>query len=243
MGDTGWAGPGADVRDVVIDRSSTAERVAEALRTMMFDGELVAGEPLREVALAESFGISRATVREALQILALERLVTRVPNRGAEVSSLSGTDIDEIFRARRILETAGVRAVTDSSKAALDALRAAMAGYAELAATSSRSRTTEAHLAFHNAIVGLLDSRRLLQTAASLTRDLRLALAAVGRARNDTPEQVADHQGLFDLIVSADVERAEAALAAHLARGKASLMSAGEHRGEVSPIRRRRGAS
>lgn len=231
------------MREVVIDRSTTAERVAEALRVMMFEGELSAGEALREVALAESFGISRATVREALQILALERLVTRVPNRGAEVSSLSAADIDEIFRARRILETAGVRAVTDSSKGALDALHEAMAGYAEVAAAEDRSRTTEAHLAFHNAIVGLLDSRRLLETAGSLTSDLRLALAAVGRARNDTPEQVADHRVLFDLIVSADVERAAGALATHLTRAKASLISAGQRQAEVSPIRRRRGVS
>lgn len=231
------------MREVVIDRSSTAERVADALRVMMFEGELSAGEPLREVALAESFGVSRATVREALQILALERLVTRVPNRGAEVSSLSDVDIDEIFRARRILETAGVRAVTESSKASLDALYEAMDAYAAAAEADNRTRTTEAHLAFHTTIVGLLDSQRLLETAGSLTSDLRLALAAVGRAHNDTPDQVADHRALLELIVSADAERAAAALAAHLARAKASLLSTGQRHAEVSPIQSRRGVS
>ena len=48
-----------------IDRSSTSERVADALRTMLFAGELIPGEPLREVSLAAGFGVARSTVREA----------------------------------------------------------------------------------------------------------------------------------------------------------------------------------
>lgn len=215
------------MREVAIDRSSTAERVADALRVLMFDGELVAGESLREVALASSFGVSRSTVREALQLLALEGLVTRVPNRGAEVRALSDDDIDEIFRARRILEIAGVRAVTDASKHALTTLRRSLEDYERAADDGDQTAASEAHLHFHNALVGLLDSRRLLDTAAALTSDLRLALATVGRLRNDAPEQVADHRRLLELVEAADVEQAVSSLNAHLFKAKASLVSGG----------------
>ncbi len=207
-----------------IDRSTTAERVAEALRRLLFDGEVAAGEALREVSLAESFGVSRTTMRESLQILSLEGLLTRTPNRGAVVTLLSDEDIDEIFRARRILETAGIRAVTDASKSALRALRAAWSAYAETAASGDHPRAIAAHLEFHNALVGLLDSERLRGTATSLTGELRLALARVGRIRGDATEQVAEHQVLLELVERADVERASAELAAHLARAKASLV-------------------
>src|SRR5215210_9170663 len=62
-----------------IDCSSTSDRVAEAVREMLFAGELAPGEPLREAALAETFDVARSTVREALQVLATEGLVTRFP--------------------------------------------------------------------------------------------------------------------------------------------------------------------
>ena len=49
-----------------IKRASTAEQVAEALREMILRGEIEQGQPLREVALAASIGVSRNTMREAI---------------------------------------------------------------------------------------------------------------------------------------------------------------------------------
>jgi DNA-binding GntR family transcriptional regulator len=130
--------------ELTIDRSSTPERIAEALRTLMFRGDLRAGEALREVALAHDFDVSRSTLREALQILALEGLVSRVPNRGAVVRELSDDDVGEIFTARRILELAGVRAAPSASAAGPRARERGGAGRTSRrrrAATRSRRRT------------------------------------------------------------------------------------------------------
>src|SRR5690349_23861685 len=77
---------------------------------MLFAGDLSPGEPLREVTLADGFQVARSTVREALQVLAAEGLVTRYPNRGVVVTELTERDIAEIFEARLVLESAGVRA-------------------------------------------------------------------------------------------------------------------------------------
>ena len=206
-----------------IDRSSTAERVADALRLLMFDGIMVAGTALREVSLAQSFGVSRTTVREALQLLALEGLVTRSPNRGAVVTLLRAEDLEEIFRARRVLETAGIRAAGRASPRAKQALRTALAAYADAAASADHAGATAAHLRFHTALVGLLDSARLTATAGTLTSDLRLALARVGREQGDAQAQVAEHRRLLELVESTDVERATAELDVHLTRAQASV--------------------
>lgn len=206
-----------------IDRSSTAQRVADALRLLMFDGEMVAGTALREVALAQSFSVSRTTVREALQLLAREGLVTRSPNRGAVVTELQADDLEEIFRARRVLETAGIRAARQASPEARRALRAALAGYAAAATSADHARATAAHLQFHTALVGLLDSARLTATAGTLTSDLRLALARVGREQGDATAQVAEHRRLLELVEAEDLERATAELDDHLTRAQASV--------------------
>ncbi|MEZ5096558.1 MAG: GntR family transcriptional regulator [Nocardioides sp.] len=67
--------------------SSTVDRVAEELRRAVFEGELESGTPLREVALADSLGVARSTVREALGVLVAEGIATREPNRGVWVTS------------------------------------------------------------------------------------------------------------------------------------------------------------
>src|SRR4249919_1998945 len=66
-----------------LEHSSTVDRVAEELRRAVFEGELESGTPLREVALADSLGVSRPTLREALALLVAEGLATREPVRGA----------------------------------------------------------------------------------------------------------------------------------------------------------------
>lgn len=221
------------MREVAIDRSSTAERVAAALRVMMFEGELTGGQSLREVALAGSFGVARSTVREALSILATEGLLTRAPGRGAEVASLTVSDVEEIFQARELLEGAGVRAAGAATPEAVAALRAALDDYAGAARAGDSSAATAAHLRFHAALVGLLGSRRLLETAGALTRDLRLALAAVGRRAGDAPEQIQAHRLLLDLVAAGDADNAERELAEHLAAAKASLVDQTQRRDRI----------
>src|SRR4029079_6480058 len=68
------------------EHSSTGDGVAECLRRAVCEGELDAGTPLREVALAESLGVSRPTLREALALLVAEGLGTRDAHRRGSVA-------------------------------------------------------------------------------------------------------------------------------------------------------------
>lgn len=201
-----------------LDRSSTTDRVAEALRAMLFSGDPSPGEPLREVALAEGFAVARSTVREALQVLAAEGLVTRFPNRGVVVTQLTEQDIAEIFDARLLLESAGVRA--GASGADLAPVAAALSTYAGAVRADDPVEQTHAHLQYHTSLVALLGNRHLVAAADTLTADLRLALASVERARRNARSQVADHRRLLTLMRSGDEPAAVAELERHL-RGDA----------------------
>jgi DNA-binding GntR family transcriptional regulator len=204
-----------------IDRSSTTDRVAEALREMLFSGALSPGEPLREVSLAEAFHVARSTVREALQVLAAEGLVTRYPNRGVVVTELSGADIAEIFGARLVLESAGVRA--GAGGADLAAVNDALASYAAATVGDDQAQVTHAHLDFHTSLVSLLGNTRLVASADALTGDLRLALASVERQRANARQQVAGHRKLLRLMKAGDTRGAIAELERHLAAARTSV--------------------
>jgi DNA-binding GntR family transcriptional regulator len=76
---------------------STALAAAQ-LRDLIAQGELKPGERLPERLLRERLGLSRTPLREAIKILSAEGLLTLVPNRGAVVTSLSLTEVDDILQ-------------------------------------------------------------------------------------------------------------------------------------------------
>jgi DNA-binding GntR family transcriptional regulator len=81
----------------------------EVLRERILRGEYAEGEQLRQDALAESLGVSRIPVREALRQLEAEGLVTFNPHYGAVVSSLSLEEIEELCQLRALLESELIR--------------------------------------------------------------------------------------------------------------------------------------
>lgn len=76
-----------------------ADRMAEAI----VEERLAPGERLKEVELAASFEVSRATIREALRILERRGLVAIVPQHGAQVASLSRQELEDMFDIRVVL--------------------------------------------------------------------------------------------------------------------------------------------
>lgn len=94
------------------------ERLAQRLRQMVVGGELAPGDPLpNEAELATVFGVSRASVREALRVLSSQRLVeTRRGSLGGSfIASPRTGDFTEIL-------TAGIGLLTRTSSMTVDDL-------------------------------------------------------------------------------------------------------------------------
>jgi DNA-binding GntR family transcriptional regulator len=73
------------------------EQVADDLGGDIANGTIAAGERLREVAIAERYGVSRAPVREAIRILARRGLVDFYPRRGAFAVELTVERLVDTF--------------------------------------------------------------------------------------------------------------------------------------------------
>ncbi len=84
--------------------------IVNALRRDIVLGDLDQGTKLVEMALAERFGCSQASVREALFRLAAEGLVRREGHKGTFVSRTRAAEAKELVAIRRRLEPAGARA-------------------------------------------------------------------------------------------------------------------------------------
>lgn len=210
-----------------LEQSSTVDRVAGELRRAIFEGELESGTPLREVALADSLGVSRPTIREAFTVLVAESLAVRHPHRGVAVATPDPDSIRDVCRARAVLEGDGVRRWPDADESQREEVRRALAAYAAAVREGgSYQELNERHLAFHVSLVGLTGSPRLVHMAETLMVELKLALAQVDRINRNAHDQADSHTQLVRLLESGDQAAASAYLAQHLVDAEASILAA-----------------
>jgi DNA-binding GntR family transcriptional regulator len=201
-----------------------AAAVANALREMIRTGELAPGTPLRQDHLAAEFGVSSTPVREALTMLARERLVRHDPHRGAIVYPPTEADVRENFEIRLALEPLATRLAAEHHEQATVAhLRELLSGVdravTAVLAGGDPSFYEEADGAFHRAIFAAADRPLLLETIASL-RDAAAAWAHLHTATGIDAALLArlhaQHSQLVDAIADGDGDRAQAVAADHV---------------------------
>jgi DNA-binding GntR family transcriptional regulator len=78
-------------------------QIADRIGAAIVEEQFMPGSRLKEVELADSFGVSRASVREALRILESRGLVRILPQRGAQVTLLSPQELENLFEIRAVL--------------------------------------------------------------------------------------------------------------------------------------------
>lgn len=79
------------------------EQIFQTLRAEILDGTLAPGTPLREVALAERFSVSRTPVRDALSRLEQDGHLARA-QRGLEVQGVDPQTVMQVYDVRILLE-------------------------------------------------------------------------------------------------------------------------------------------
>ena len=80
------------------------ELLADALESAIVFGELPPGNRIIEEDIATRYDVSRSPVRDALRRLQADGLVVRSDHRGARVTPISRSDLDEVYLCRIELE-------------------------------------------------------------------------------------------------------------------------------------------
>jgi DNA-binding GntR family transcriptional regulator len=196
------------------------EDVAERLRAQIFAHELAPGSWLDEQSLAQQFGISRTPMREAIKVLASEGLVTTKMNRGAYVTEVDRSDLEQIFTVLSLLE--GQAAKETASKATEEELNLLDDLHHRLekaAADRDVEQFFEINVKFHELIQDIASNTWMNGVIADLRKVLKLqrrdSLTRTGRLQNSLLE----HREILQAILKRDPTAAEAAMRKHLARG------------------------
>ncbi len=213
------------VANLPLERMSTAQHVANAVRDRLLRGDFAPGLRLPEDEIAAALRVSRNSVREGLQILAAEGLIRRSLHRGAVVSELSGEELHDVYQARRVIELAGLRMGAHRPEQWLDRVAAALSGMEIAASADDRASLLDADRRFHEAIVAGSKSQRVDRFYRNLQTEIRLTRTWHGE-RESPPVFFARHKEVVDALRARDFATAESLLAA--------IIDAGEERVQKS---------
>lgn len=194
------------------------ESVSEALRDGILDGQIPAGSRLVESDLAERFGVSRGPIRDALRELARGGLALDIPRRGTFVSSLTETDLEEVYVIRRAIEEAAVRlAVAKAAEADVAEMFEVLAEVEGAYGRDDLTAAWEADMAFHRTYCRLSGNGRLLalfdQLASQTVLLMRTAVAAHESLAWTPPLEF--HRHIAESIARRDVAAAIEAVGVH----------------------------
>ncbi len=188
-------------------------RIYDELKRGILTCVLPPGRELREQELAQQFEVSKSPVREALQHLVREGLVTVMPRQGYRVSRVSMTDAHDMFAFRRMLELACVQEATKSASdeqlRALDQFRTF--GGDQQGDFISYNRD------FHCELARCSGNARMTRTTCDLIDEMdRLVRMSVTAIRGRNPQKlVEEHAAIISALQARDSRRAVNLLKTH----------------------------
>jgi DNA-binding GntR family transcriptional regulator len=193
------------------------EQVLEHLREEILSNRLEPGAELNEVALANSLGVSRGPLREALGRLAAEGLVTITPRRGAIVTKLSKQEFIDAYQVREALESLATRVavprLTDEDRAELHRMAKDMR---ECAMADDAAAFFEINRRFHDKLVAASGNQRLFEMHQQLLGQMGRLLQKSAQLRGGLGESAAAHEAILEAVDAGDAERAAQLMAEHI---------------------------
>jgi DNA-binding GntR family transcriptional regulator len=212
-------------RSAVVDGeqkvSSADQIVAEILRGL-YEGRYVAGQKLIESDLTRQFRVGRGSVREALQRLAAEGLVTVSLYKGASIRALSRTDVRDVLEVVEALAGLAARRAAERFNGPDDEriLRATVTSLAAIAASGDTFEFGRMRNRFYRQLAQISGNRELARLLAMVqTHLIRVQFRSV-HPLNAARQRLQDYERITDAILARDGATAERLIRQHI-RGTA----------------------
>ncbi|MBV8697038.1 GntR family transcriptional regulator [Bradyrhizobium sp.] len=197
---------------------SLSQRVLLRLRQAIIDGEFALGAPISEEMVAQSFGVSRTPVREALNQLQGQGLVVIRPQVGSFVFTPSAADISALCSFRIIIEPRAAELAYHHDRAAtIAAMEQAVADMKEALAGKDNVAYGRADSALHDAFFAHCNNHYLVesyQLVSGRVAALRTTLSSPIDVR--TPASFDEHRRLLRWFERGDLPAFETLLTQHI---------------------------
>jgi DNA-binding GntR family transcriptional regulator len=175
------------------------------------------GTRINEVELARSLGTSRTPLREALNRLASDGLLTAIPNRGFHARTLDAGTVTALYEYRLLVEAGAVRlACRRASDAGIGALSVfARSGITPASDETHALRQLRFDEAFHERIAALSGNEEILRSVRSLNERIRF-IRWIGLCKGSQSGLPEGHLAILEGLERRDVEAAVALMERHV---------------------------
>lgn len=203
----------------------TYVQLRDQLRQEIISGRIPAGSRLTVAELVQRYGVSQMPVREALQWLQGEGLVTVLPHRGARVVSLDARFVRNIYDVCGVVEgllaRLSVRNITISDLSSLEDMHLRMSEAIERGATEDvNSLNTQ----FHQTIYQYSDNPEGLEIWERYSGLLATMRKEYGASNQRRKDMVSQHRAILDAIRTLDEDGIERLVRLHSQEAKQDLL-------------------
>lgn len=201
------------------------ELVYEELKHKILIGNVNPGTRLMEIELAESMGVSRTPIREAIRKLEKEGLVSIEPRRGAYVSDISIKDMVDILEVREDLEgLAASLAARRINEEEAKELKRITERYSEAIISGNTDDIVKYDEMFHKLVVSCSGNKTLMQMVGSV-QELALRFRYLYYDDYSRYEDMpGEHTGIMEAIINGDEKKARDQADLHIKRLKNFLL-------------------
>ena len=195
----------------------STQRIADAITSAIVERRLMPGAKLAEQPIADLFKVSRTLVRQALNQLSRDRLVTLAPARGASVAQPGIDEARQVFEVRRMIESQLMRQLcAQISDAQITQLREHLAAEALALARGDVAGRTRLLADFHVLLARQLGNEVLAQLLSDLLARCSL-IALMYQSAHSAEHSAAQHVDIVDALQRRDARAATRLMESHLA--------------------------
>jgi DNA-binding GntR family transcriptional regulator len=203
--------------------AGATEVIVESITSAIVERRLMPGTKLSEQKIADIFSVSRTLVRQALNQLSRDRLVSLEPARGAFVAMPSVEEARQVFQVRTMIERALVRqlcaVITDAQIAQL---RSHLHEEAAAVARTDVPGRTRLLADFHVVLARMLGNEVLAQLLSDLLSRSSL-IALMYQSSHSATHSMEEHVLIVDALQKRDARAAARLMEHHLAAVEQNL--------------------
>ena len=195
---------------------STTDDIVASITGAIVERRLMPGTKLVEQQIADVFSVSRTVVRQALNRLSSDRLVTLEPARGAFVATPGIDEARQVFAVRRLLEGGMVRQLAQQiTDAQLEQLRAHLRDERHAVARDDVPGRTRLLADFHVVLAQLLGNDVLAELVADLLSRSQL-IALMYQSGHSAEHSQAEHVDIVEALARRDARAAARLMEQHI---------------------------
>jgi DNA-binding GntR family transcriptional regulator len=200
--------------------------VYQRIKEMMLNYEIIPGQRLIFVDLANRLGVSRTPVNNALSILANEGFLDFIPNQGYRVHEITKDEAESLYEIREIIELGAIgKAIQKLTSEKLEKLERQKSLYEKAVADQvSRGRFT-LDQEFHSCYIEMSENVYLADYFREIYQRIFLRHRIEGLRSDRAREVVSEHNEIFKAINLRDIEWAKDAMKSHINAGKDYIFS------------------